>query len=221
MDSGMTRTSSRAASGMGTGIPTWSSFFASQFQPVPLVVILRGLSPKDAVSTARQAWDCGVRLVEVTMESERGLPALEAVVRAAPHGLPVGAGTVTTPARLARAVAAGARFGVAPGFDTDTVLAAEQADVPFLPGIATPTEAGQALRLGISTVKAFPASALGPEWVRALAGPFPSLQVVATGGITATTAPAYLQAGAIAVGVGSSLLADGDLRSFVEEIRSA
>lgn len=160
----------------------------------------------------------GVRLVEVTLESETGQAALDAVVRSAPDGLPVGAGTVTTPARLTAAADAGARFAIAPGLDHDTVLAADRLGMPFLPGIATPTEAGQALRLGITTVKAFPASNLGPGWVRALSGPFPELRVVATAGITADTAPEFLRAGAIGIGVGSSLSADG-LKDLVRAAR--
>lgn len=213
MDPTVTRTGTEA------GADGWSAFFAAELARVPLVLILRGLCTQDAVATARTAWQAGVRLVEVTLETDHGLPALEAVVDAAPDGIAVGAGTLTTPERLAMAADAGARFGVAPGLDTDTVLAAERRGIPFLPGIATPTEAGQALRLGVSTVKAFPASTLGPGWVAALAGPFPTLRVIATGGVTAASAPAFLDAGALGVGVGKSL-ADGDLPAFVAELSS-
>ncbi|WP_246407238.1 bifunctional 4-hydroxy-2-oxoglutarate aldolase/2-dehydro-3-deoxy-phosphogluconate aldolase [Nocardiopsis aegyptia] len=179
------------------------------------MLILRGASPDDAVAAARQAWSAGVRLVEVTLESESGLSALEAVVRAAEGRFDVGAGTLTTPERLRRAVDAGARFGVAPGLDADTVAAAERLGVPFLPGIATPTEAGQAVRLGVTAVKAFPASILGPAWISAIAGPFPELRVVATGGVNARSAPDYLRAGALGVGVGRSLTAGGALAELV------
>jgi 2-dehydro-3-deoxyphosphogluconate aldolase/(4S)-4-hydroxy-2-oxoglutarate aldolase len=199
------------------GVPLhgWADFFAEGLSPVPLMLILRGASPDDAVAAARQAWSAGVRLVEVTLESESGLPALEAVVRAAEGRFPVGAGTLTTPERLRRAVDAGARFGVAPGLDPDTVAAAERLGVPFLPGVATPTEAGLALRLGVTAVKAFPASILGPAWISALAGPFPELRVVATGGVDAGSAPEYLRAGALGVGVGSSLASGGALAELV------
>lgn len=192
----------------------WADFFDTELGAVPLVVILRGLEPDDAVAAARQAWDVGIRLVEVTIESERGLPTLDAVVRAAGENHAVGAGTVTTPARLTRAVELGARFAVSPGLDSDTVLAADEHGIPFLPGIATPSEAGQALRLGVTTVKAFPAATLGPGWVRALAGPFPQLRLVPTGGIRPSNATDYLQAGALAVGLGSAVAA-GELANLV------
>ncbi|KOX13249.1 bifunctional 4-hydroxy-2-oxoglutarate aldolase/2-dehydro-3-deoxy-phosphogluconate aldolase [Nocardiopsis sp. NRRL B-16309] len=182
------------------------------------MLILRGASPDDAVAAARNAWSAGVRLVEVTLEGESGLPALEAVVHAAEGRVPVGAGTLTTPERLRRAVDAGARFGVAPGLDPDTVAAAERLGVPFLPGVATPTEVGQALRLGVTAVKAFPASILGPAWISALAGPFPELRVVATGGVDAPSAPDYLRAGALGLGVGRSLASDGALAELVSSL---
>lgn len=196
----------------------WAAFFDSELDSVPLVVILRGLTVDDAVTAARQAWAAGVRLVEVTIESERGLPALEAVVTAAGKDRVVGAGTVTTPHRLTQAIQLGARFGVAPGLDIDTVLASDEQGVPFLPGVATPSEAGQALRLGINTVKAFPASSLGPDWVKALAGPLPDLRCIPTGGVRASNARDYLDSGALAVGVGSSITTDG-LADLVRELR--
>lgn len=198
--------------------PTVTTFFADALRRAPIMAILRGMPPDDAVTAATAAWDAGVGLVEVTIETEDALPVLAAVVRAAPQGIPVGAGTVTTPDRLAAAVEAGASFGVAPGLDADTVFAARERDIPFLPGVATPTEVGQALRLGISTVKVFPAATLGPTWLRAMAGPFPGLGMVATGGVTAATAPEYLKAGALAVGVGGSVTPGGRLTAVLEAV---
>ncbi|WP_236537764.1 bifunctional 4-hydroxy-2-oxoglutarate aldolase/2-dehydro-3-deoxy-phosphogluconate aldolase [Spiractinospora alimapuensis] len=199
----------------------WPDFFVENLGDVPLVVILRGASPEEAAATARTAWEAGVGLVEVTVESEAGFPALEAVVEAAGDDHVVGAGTVTTPELLDRTVDAGARFGVAPGLDTDTVKAAIDRGIPFLPGIATPTEAGQALRLGVSTVKAFPANALGPKWISTVSGPFPRLSVIPTGGIGAHNAADYLAAGAVAVGVGSSITKGGGLADLVRTLRGA
>ncbi|MEU3020254.1 MULTISPECIES: bifunctional 4-hydroxy-2-oxoglutarate aldolase/2-dehydro-3-deoxy-phosphogluconate aldolase [unclassified Nocardiopsis] len=199
-------------------VPTWADFFDRGLAAVPLVLILRGLAPDEAVAAARTAWAAGVGLVEVTQESAAGPPALEAVVRAAGGRLPVGAGTVTTPERLRRAVDAGARFGVAPGLDPDTVAEADRLGVPFLPGVSTPTEVGQALRMGLTRVKAFPASALGPSWVSAVAGPFPEVRVVATGGVTAANAAAFLRAGAVGLGVGRSATEGGGLSALVRAL---
>ncbi|GHD22891.1 hypothetical protein GCM10007147_17690 [Nocardiopsis kunsanensis] len=198
-----------------SGAPDWADFFASGLAGSPVMVIIRGVSPDEAVANAEKAWAAGVRLVEVTVESENGLHALEAVVRAAAGRHTVGAGTVTTPQRLESAVAAGARFGVAPDLNTETVHAAGQAGVPFLPGVATPTEAGQALQLGVATVKAFPASSLGAPWVSALSGPYPELRVVATGGIDAANAGSFMKAGSLGLGVGQSATAGGHLDEIV------
>lgn len=212
----MTATTGPAAE--ESSIPRWAAFFSAHLTNVPLVVILRTVSPKEAVTAARAAWAAGVDLVEVTVEREAGLAALEAVISVAPQDRPVGAGTLTTPGRLHQANDLGARFGVAPGLDTDTVAAADERKMPFLPGVATPTEAGRALRLGISVVKAFPASSLGPDWIRALAGPYPGLRVVATGGITAHSAAEFLRAGVIGVGIGRSITEGGGLETLLREL---
>jgi len=196
----------------------WAEFFSGALSEVPLVAILRGLDADEAVLAAREAWDCGVPLVEVTVERPAGVDALRAVVEAAPEGRPVGAGTVTTPERLDLARKAGARFAIAPGLDDETVRHAQRHDVPFLPGVATPSEAGRALALGVRTVKVFPASILGPEWIRAVADPLPELRVVATGGINAGNASDYLAAGALGVGMGSALRGAG-LPGLVEALR--
>ncbi|MDS1271627.1 bifunctional 4-hydroxy-2-oxoglutarate aldolase/2-dehydro-3-deoxy-phosphogluconate aldolase [Lipingzhangella sp. LS1_29] len=215
----MTRADSGSTQASDTGARSaWADFFAGEFAEMPLVVILRGVAERQALATARAAWAAGIRLVEVTVETQQGLATLETLARAAPRGVPVGAGTVTTPALLERAVAAGAGFGVAPGLDVDTVQAADQQGLPFLPGVATPTEAGNAFRLGLRAVKAFPASVLGPRWVRALSGPFPQLRMVATGGVTQDTAPDFLSAGALAVGVGQTSATPDTLPTLVEAV---
>jgi 2-dehydro-3-deoxyphosphogluconate aldolase / (4S)-4-hydroxy-2-oxoglutarate aldolase len=187
----------------------WAEFFARALSEVPLVAILRGLGADEAVRAAREAWDAGVPLVEVTVERPEGVDALGAVVEAAPEGHTVGAGTVTTPERLDLARKAGARFAIAPGLDDDTVRSAQEHDLPFLPGVATPSEAARALALGVNTVKVFPASILGPEWIRAVGDPLPELRMVATGGINADNAADYLGAGALGVGMGSALRGAG------------
>ena len=199
----------RDAGAGGEPFAHWAEFFAQALSEVPLVAILRGLDADEAVRAAREAWEAGVPLVEVTVERPEGVDALRAVVAAAPEGRPVGAGTVTTPERLDLARKAGARFAIAPGLDDDTVRAAQEHDLPFLPGVATPSEAARALRLGVSTVKVFPASILGPEWIRAVADPLPELRMVATGGIDADNAAYFLGAGALGVGMGSALRGAG------------
>jgi Entner-Doudoroff aldolase len=210
--------STHTTTSTGDPVSGWADFFSEGLSRVPLMLILRGATPDEAVAAARSAWEAGVELVEVTQESGSNPAVLEAVVRAAEGRFAVGAGTMTTPERLRRAVDAGARFGVAPGLDPDTVAEAARLGVPFLPAVATPTEVGQAVRLGVTTVKAFPANVLGPSWISALAGPFPEVRAVATGGVDAANASEYLRAGALGVGVGRSLSSGGALRRFVSTL---
>jgi 2-keto-3-deoxy-6-phosphogluconate aldolase len=82
---------------------------------------------------------------------------------------------------------------------------AQELDIPYLPGVMTPTEVQAGLATGLTYMKVFPASVVGPHWVTTLAGPFPAARFVATGGVDAHNAAAFLHAGAYAVGVGSAL----------------
>ncbi|MDX2757269.1 bifunctional 4-hydroxy-2-oxoglutarate aldolase/2-dehydro-3-deoxy-phosphogluconate aldolase [Streptomyces europaeiscabiei] len=144
----------------------------------------------------------GARCAEVTFRT----PDAEQVLKtmAAHGGLAVGAGTVLTPEQAERAVAAGARFVVSPGFDDEVVATCRELGVPVVPGIATATELMRALAAGLDTVKLFPAEALGGlRTLRALAAPFPRMRFVPTGGIGASRLAAYLDEPAV-LAVGGS-----------------
>jgi 2-dehydro-3-deoxyphosphogluconate aldolase/(4S)-4-hydroxy-2-oxoglutarate aldolase len=170
-----------------------------------VMLILRALDPAATVARAEEAWDAGIPLVEVTVGTPAGLPSLKAAVEAGrERGRPVVAGTVLTPESARAAAEAGAAFSVAPGFDPDVLTASVAAGLPHVPGVATPSEVHRAIVLGCRWLKAFPAVSLGPAWFRAVRGPFPDVRFVATGGITADSAPSFLDAGASAVGVGSA-----------------
>lgn len=180
--------------------------FTDLFAGQQVMAILRGMSERATVELANRAWDLGIGLVEVPIQSPDAVPALRAAVAAARRrGRVVGAGTVTTPARVAAAVEAGAAFTVAPGFDGEVLAASLAAGLPHLPGVATPGEIQQALRHGVTWLKAFPAAQLGVGWFAAMRGPFPEANLVATGGVSAHDAADYLTAGARAVAVGSAL----------------
>jgi 2-dehydro-3-deoxyphosphogluconate aldolase/(4S)-4-hydroxy-2-oxoglutarate aldolase len=122
----------------------------------------------------------------------------------------VGAGTVLDEVDAAAAVAAGARFLVAPDLDEAVVRAAHHLAVPVLPGTGTVTEMRRALKLGADAVKLFPASHLGPGWLRDVRAALPTLPVVPTGGVSAATLPEWIAAGAVACGMGSWLTSGGD-----------
>jgi 2-dehydro-3-deoxyphosphogluconate aldolase / (4S)-4-hydroxy-2-oxoglutarate aldolase len=179
---------------------------AELFEDQRVMVILRGFAPEKSVDLAERAWDLGIGLVEVPVQSERGFAALAAVVEASrDHRRPVGAGTVLSPDQLKRVAATGAVFAVSPGLDLSLVESAAEYGLAYLPGVSTATDVQLAVRAGLTHLKGFPASVLGPDWFRAMRGPFPDVAFVATGGIDADNAPAFLRAGVRTVAVGSAI----------------
>lgn len=147
----------------------------------------------------------GARCAEVTFRTPDAEQALRTM--AAHGGLTVGAGTVLTPEQVERAVTAGARFIVSPGFDEAVVAKCHELQVPVVPGIASATELMRALRAGLDIIKFFPAEPLGGlPMLRALAAPFPQVRFVPTGGIDAPRLPAYLATPAV-LAVGGSWMA--------------
>jgi len=186
----------------------------------PLVAILRGVAPADAVRLAHAVWDGGLGVVEVPIQTPSALLALRAVAEAAAErGEIAGAGTVTSTALVAHAADVGARFTVAPGLDLDVMAASLAAGMPHLPGVGAATDVQRALAAGVRWLKVFPAGALGAAWIRQMRGPFPEAQFVATGGIDATNAAEFLHAGAVALGVGGSVTRPGGLESLIAAIR--
>ncbi|MFG1841626.1 bifunctional 4-hydroxy-2-oxoglutarate aldolase/2-dehydro-3-deoxy-phosphogluconate aldolase [Micromonospora sp. NPDC049175] len=180
--------------------------FEHIFGGARVMAILRGLPVAETVRLAERAWDLGIDVVEVPVATPDAVPSLRAAVEAgAERGRIVGAGTVLDAEQVAAAADAGARFTVAPGLDLTIADAAAARGLPHLPGVATPTEAQQALRHGLTWLKAFPAITLGPAWFKAMAGPLPQLRFVATGGLDASNAGAFLQAGVRVAAVGSAL----------------
>ncbi|MET7876341.1 bifunctional 4-hydroxy-2-oxoglutarate aldolase/2-dehydro-3-deoxy-phosphogluconate aldolase [Micromonospora profundi] len=176
------------------------------FGTARVMAILRGLPVAETVRLAERAWDLGIDVVEVPVATPDAVPALCAAVEAGrERGRIVGAGTVLDESQVVAAADAGAAFTVAPGLDLAIADAAAARGLPHLPGVATPTEAQQALRHGLTWLKAFPAISLGPAWFKAMAGPLPQLRFVATGGLDAGNAAQFLNAGVRVAAVGSAL----------------
>lgn len=190
--------------------PATPSAFDELFAGAPVMAIFRNMPADTSLALAHQAWDLGIDLVEVPIQTPDAVAVLETVVAAGKErGKAVGAGTVQGRGQVAAAHATGAAFTVAPGLDLDIVAAARDRGLPHLPGVATPTEVQTAVRAGLTWLKAFPAIALGTAWFRAMRGPFPTVRFVATGGMDASNAESFLAAGARVVAVGSAL-ADPD-----------
>jgi 2-dehydro-3-deoxyphosphogluconate aldolase / (4S)-4-hydroxy-2-oxoglutarate aldolase len=180
--------------------------FDTLFSGRRVMAILRGYSATRSVELAERAWDLGISAVEVPAQTPDALRALEAVASAArDRGTSVGAGTVITEQQVRTVHAVGAAFTVAPGFDPVVAEASAALGMPHLPGVADATQLQRAIGLGLDWVKVFPAAALGEQWFRLMRGPFPSIKLVATGGMSAENAQRYLAAGADVVAVGSAL----------------
>jgi len=180
--------------------------FEEIFGGCPLMAIMRGLGAERSLAIATTAWDLGIDVVEVPVQTPRDVEALRVVAEAGrERGKIVGAGTVVSFEHVRQAADAGAGFTVSPGFDVEVVRASTEAGLASLPGVASATEIQAAMREGLTWLKAFPASVLGSAWIPAMHGPFPRANFVTTGGLSAANAAEFLEAGARVVAVGSAL----------------
>ena len=145
-----------------------------------------------AVGLANALLEGGIRTIEITLRTNAALDAIRAVANECPD-ITIGAGTVTSPALAAAAAAAGASFAVSPGTTESVIKGCEDAALPLLPGAATVSEILSLQEAGFNAVKFFPASAAGgPNFIKSLISPMPSIRVCPTGGITLASAPDWL-----------------------------
>jgi 2-dehydro-3-deoxyphosphogluconate aldolase/(4S)-4-hydroxy-2-oxoglutarate aldolase len=181
----------------------------------PVIPVLTVRDAEDGVAQAKALVAGGLFAIEVTLRTPGALAAIAAIAARVP-GATVGAGTITRPDQIDAAVKAGARFLVSPGASPRLAQAAAQAPIPFLPGVATASEAMALMDLGFGAMKLFPAEAVGgAKLLASLAGPLPDLKFCPTGGIDLAKAPSYLALPNVACVGGSWMLpkqalADGD-----------
>lgn len=180
-----------------------------------VVGIVRSGSADAAESAARTLLGAGLGAVEVSLTTPGALAVIE---RLHGSGARVGAGTVRTLAQARDAVAAGAAFLVSPLLDLDVVTFAVERDLAVLPGCLTPSEMATAQRAGAAAVKIFPAHLWSPAGLRGLLEAMPDLRCVPTGGVSPASAPDWIAAGALAVGVGGSLTRGPDPEAAVTEL---
>lgn len=155
----------------------------------------------------------GVGAVEITLTTPGALEAIAKLASDAElKGCMIGAGTVLDVKAARDVIARGARFVVSPAFDRFVVRYCRDHHVPCVPGAFTPTELHEAWRAGATAVKLFPASALGPQYLREVLAPLPSLRVVPSGGVSLENAGEWIRAGAAAVSVGSALVSASVVR---------
>ncbi|WP_249998544.1 bifunctional 4-hydroxy-2-oxoglutarate aldolase/2-dehydro-3-deoxy-phosphogluconate aldolase [Actinoplanes sp. M2I2] len=174
-----------------------------------IIGIVRGTEVTAARQTAQAFLDAGLHTLEVTLTTPGALDIIGDLASTAPAHTVIGAGTVLDAAAAGAAVRAGARFLVTPNVRSDVIRAGHRHGVPVIPGAGTVTEVMEALELGADAVKIFPAASLGPDWVRAVLAAVPYAPLVPTGGVSPSSAPEWIEAGAVACGVGAALTEGG------------
>ena len=183
--------------------------FEAAMKALPLVAILRGLKPDEAVAVGRVLVAAEWQLIEVPLNSPEPLRSIASLAQALPEAM-VGAGTVLTPAAVRDVHAAGGRMIVAPNFDASVVRESLRLGMVALPGVMTPSETFAALGAGAAALKLFPAEAIAPAVVKALRAVLePAVRLLPVGGITLANMAEYRAAGANGFGIGSSLYKPG------------
>ncbi|MBS1676492.1 MAG: bifunctional 4-hydroxy-2-oxoglutarate aldolase/2-dehydro-3-deoxy-phosphogluconate aldolase [Actinobacteria bacterium] len=183
----------------------------ARVREVGALAVIRAPSADAALLAVDALLAGGVTGIEITYSTPDAAAAIAAARERHGDRALVGAGTLTTLAQVAEAAAAGAEFLVSPGLDDEVVTAMVGSGCLAMAGALTPTEVMRARRLGVDVVKVFPSSLVGPDYLKALRGPFPDLVAMPTGGVDAANAGAWLRAGAIAVGVGGELCRPADM----------
>jgi 2-dehydro-3-deoxyphosphogluconate aldolase/(4S)-4-hydroxy-2-oxoglutarate aldolase len=171
-----------------------------------IVAVIRLQEPDKLRAVVEALAKGGVRALEVTMTVPRAIELIGQLAPELPPGFLLGAGTVLDPETARLAILAGAQFIVSPVYRPHVIAACHRYDVAVMPGCFTPTEILDAWEGGADIVKVFPATALGPGFIKDVRAPLPQVKLMPTGGVTLDNAGEWITAGAAAVGVGTALL---------------
>lgn len=170
-----------------------------------VVAVVRTDSPEKAVEICHACKEGGIIAIEITFSVPRAVEVIQQIDKELGNEILLGAGTVLDPYTAKIAIEAGAKYIVAPNLSEETALLCNKHRVPYIPGVLTPTEIVKALELGVPLIKLFPASAVGPSYIKAIHGPLPQAKLLPTGGVSAENVKDWIKAGAAAVGVGGGL----------------
>lgn len=185
--------------------------FADAMAALPLVAILRGIRPDEALAIGEALVESGFRLIEVPLNSPDPFASIALLAKALAGRAVVGAGTVLRPAEVDELAAAGGRLVVSPHTDIEVIAHAKARGLYAVPGFATPSEGFTALKAGADALKLFPAEAAPPNVLKAMKAVLPkSVPVLPVGGIAPESMAAYVAAGAAGFGLGSALYKPGD-----------
>ena len=195
--------------------------FQAHMDSLPLVAILRGLKPEEALAVGQAIVNAGFHILEVPLNSPEPLCSIQILSAAFPNAL-VGAGTVTTAQQVRDIKAAGGQLIISPHLDDNVVCEAVNLGLISLPGVATPSEAFRALALGANGLKLFPAEMISPAVVKSMRAVLPKeVTLMPVGGIGIHNMADYRQSGASGFGIGSALFAPGKSAEAVGESAAA
>jgi len=181
---------------------------------IGIVPVLRVSSPELALAATEAVLAGGIPIIEVTMTIPNAVDVIRELVISMSSDLIVGAGTVLDAQAAQQCLDVGAEFLVSPVFDLETVQLANDAGKLMMAGGLTPTEIVTAWSRGSDFVKVFPCGNVGgPKYIQALRGPLPHIPLIPTGGVSLDTAAAFITAGATALGVGSELISESELKA--------
>lgn len=177
----------------------------------PIVAILRGITPPEAVATAQSLIANGITLIEVPLNSPDAFDSIARMIDAFGTQAEIGAGTVLRPAEVTQLAAIGGRLVVSPNCNPDVIRATRQAGLASYPGVMTPSEAFAALDAGATALKLFPGELIGPTGLKAMRAVLPAgTDCYAVGGVNADTMRDWIAAGAAGIGVGTGIFRPGD-----------
>jgi 2-dehydro-3-deoxyphosphogluconate aldolase/(4S)-4-hydroxy-2-oxoglutarate aldolase len=185
----------------------------SQLLDHKIVAILRGMPPQETLRIAGALYDGGIRLLEVTLNSEAALPLIEELSATFKGRMLIGAGTVLNVSDATNAIAAGAAFLISPSLDIAVIKTTRDAGRISIPGAYTPTEILTAYNNGADIVKVFPAP--DAAYIKNILAPLNHIRVMPTGGIDAGNIKTFAAAGAVAFGIGSALV---NSKAIIDEL---
>ena len=169
-----------------------------------IVAIVRGARPADVTAIVQALYDGGIRAAEITLNSDNALSVIKETAAAMHDKMLIGAGTVLNASSALAAIDAGALFIISPSLDIETIAVTKAQGIVSIPGAYTATEILKAHEAGADIVKVFPAGS--PQYIKDIRGPLSHIPLMPTGGVDVSNISAFLQAGAVACGIGSALV---------------